>query len=98
MPNGNGIVVKAAKDRGLIAIPGIATPTEAFTMIEAGADALKLFPAEGVVIRVGERLKCIASSVNCNALKQKKYNKTRQYCQCYFWFCIFDVFNKIIHC
>ena len=48
MPNGNGIVVKAAKDRGLIAIPGIATPTEAFAMIEAGADALKLFPAEGI--------------------------------------------------
>ena len=47
MPNGNGEVVRAAKDRGLIAIPGIATPTEAFAMIEAGADALKLFPAEG---------------------------------------------------
>ena len=48
MPNGNDAVVKAAKDRGLIAIPGIATPTEAFAMIEAGADALKLFPAEGI--------------------------------------------------
>jgi 2-dehydro-3-deoxyphosphogalactonate aldolase len=48
MPNGNGAVVEAAKDRGLIAIPGIATPTEAFAMIEAGADALKLFPAEGI--------------------------------------------------
>ena len=48
MPNGNGAVVEAAKDRGLIAIPGIATPTKAFAMIEAGADALKLFPAEGI--------------------------------------------------
>lgn len=48
MPNGNKDVVQAAKGRGLTAIPGIATPTEAFAMIEAGADALKLFPAEGI--------------------------------------------------
>lgn len=48
MPNGNKNVVQAAKERGLTAIPGIATPTEAFAMIEAGADALKLFPAEGI--------------------------------------------------
>jgi len=48
MPNGNKDVVQAAKERGLTAIPGIATPTEAFAMIEAGADALKLFPAEGI--------------------------------------------------
>ena len=48
MPNGNKYVVQAAKERGLTAIPGIATPTEAFAMIEAGADALKLFPAEGI--------------------------------------------------
>jgi len=27
-------------------VPGFATPTEAFRMIEAGVDALKLFPAE----------------------------------------------------
>jgi 2-dehydro-3-deoxyphosphogalactonate aldolase len=48
MPNGNKDVVQAAKERGLTAIPGFATPTEAFAMIEAGADALKLFPAEGI--------------------------------------------------
>ena len=48
MPNGNKYVVQAAKESGLTAIPGIATPTEAFAMMEAGADALKLFPAEGI--------------------------------------------------
>jgi 2-dehydro-3-deoxyphosphogalactonate aldolase len=39
-------VVRAAKALGLLACPGFATPTEAFALIEAGADALKLFPAE----------------------------------------------------
>ena len=62
MPNGNGIVVKAAKDRGLIAIPGIATPTEAFAMIEAGADALTLFPAEGIPPSVLKAMKAVLPS------------------------------------
>jgi 2-dehydro-3-deoxyphosphogalactonate aldolase len=39
-------VVRAAKAQGMIACPGFFTPTEAFAMIEAGADGLKLFPAE----------------------------------------------------
>ena len=30
-----------------MAIPGFFTPAEAFTLLAAGADALKLFPAEG---------------------------------------------------
>jgi 2-dehydro-3-deoxyphosphogalactonate aldolase len=46
MPHAGGDVVRAAKSRGLLAVPGFATPTEAFAMLEAGADALKLFPAE----------------------------------------------------
>ena len=62
MPNGNGVVVKAAKDRGLIAIPGIATPSEAFAMIEAGADALKLFPAEGIPPSVLKAMKAVLPS------------------------------------
>lgn len=40
-------VISETKRRGLISIPGIATPTEAFAALKAGADALKLFPAEG---------------------------------------------------
>lgn len=46
MPHAGGDVVLAAKSRDLVAVPGFATPTEAFAMIEAGADGLKLFPAE----------------------------------------------------
>lgn len=39
-------VVRAAKAAGVFAMPGFFTPTEAFAVLEAGADALKLFPAE----------------------------------------------------
>lgn len=47
-PNMDADVVAAAKRLGLVAAPGVATPTEAFAGIRAGADALKLFPAEGI--------------------------------------------------
>ena len=39
-------VIRAAKSKNMIACPGFATPTEAFASLAAGADALKLFPAE----------------------------------------------------
>jgi 2-dehydro-3-deoxyphosphogalactonate aldolase len=46
MPHADVTVIAAAKAAGMIAVPGIATPTEAFAALKAGADALKLFPAE----------------------------------------------------
>jgi 2-keto-3-deoxy-6-phosphogluconate aldolase len=46
-PHADATVVRAAKRHGLLAIPGFFTPAEAFAMLAAGADALKLFPAEG---------------------------------------------------
>ena len=46
-PHADAAVVRAAKRHGLIAVPGFFTPAEAFAMLDAGADALKLFPAEG---------------------------------------------------
>lgn len=39
-------VVGAAKAAGMVAVPGFFTPAEAFSLLAAGADALKLFPAE----------------------------------------------------
>ncbi len=45
-PHAAAEVVRAAKRRGMVACPGMFTPTEAFAMLDAGADALKLFPAE----------------------------------------------------
>jgi 2-dehydro-3-deoxyphosphogalactonate aldolase len=46
-PHADAAVVRAAKHHGLLAVPGVFTPAEAFAMLGAGADALKLFPAEG---------------------------------------------------
>jgi 2-dehydro-3-deoxyphosphogalactonate aldolase len=45
-PHADAAVVRAAKRLGLLAVPGFFTPAEAFAMLAAGADALKLFPAE----------------------------------------------------
>ncbi|MDL2356022.1 MAG: 2-dehydro-3-deoxy-6-phosphogalactonate aldolase [Pseudomonadota bacterium] len=47
-PNCNPQVIAHAKGRGMLCAPGVATPTEAFAALDAGADALKLFPAEAV--------------------------------------------------
>lgn len=46
MPHSDPAVIRAAKERGLVCCPGIATPTEGFAALANGADALKLFPAE----------------------------------------------------
>lgn len=45
-PNTDVAVIAEAKAAGLISFPAFYTPSEAFTAIAAGADALKLFPAE----------------------------------------------------
>jgi len=45
-PHADAAVVRATAERNLFACPGFFTPTEAFAMLAAGADALKLFPAE----------------------------------------------------
>jgi 2-dehydro-3-deoxyphosphogalactonate aldolase len=45
-PNFDADVVRAARAAGLVALPGVMTPSEAFAALKAGADGLKLFPAE----------------------------------------------------
>lgn len=45
MPHADTAVIRAVKAAGLICVPGVATPTEAFAALAAGADAIKLFPA-----------------------------------------------------
>lgn len=46
MPHSDPAVIRAAKSQGLACAPGVATPTEAFAALAAGADVLKMFPAE----------------------------------------------------
>ena len=45
-PNSNLSVIARSAEAGLISMPGYFTPTEAFAAVQAGASALKLFPAE----------------------------------------------------
>ena len=47
-PNFNAEVVQEARDLGMACLPGVATPTEAFAALDAGASGLKLFPAETI--------------------------------------------------
>jgi 2-dehydro-3-deoxyphosphogalactonate aldolase len=47
-PNCDARVIERAATLGMLAAPGVATPSEAFTALQAGAHALKLFPAEMV--------------------------------------------------
>ncbi|GBQ84800.1 2-keto-3-deoxy-6-phosphogluconate aldolase [Gluconacetobacter johannae DSM 13595] len=46
MPHGDVAVIRAARALGLFCTPGVATPTEGFAALAAGATALKMFPAE----------------------------------------------------
>jgi len=46
MPHGDVAIIREAKRLGLACLPGVATPTEAFAALDAGADGLKMFPAE----------------------------------------------------
>ena len=46
MPHSDAVVIRAAKVAGFLCLPGVATVTEAFAALAAGADGLKLFPAE----------------------------------------------------
>ena len=43
-PNARSSVIRRTKELGLLSMPGISTPGEAFDAIDAGADLLKVFP------------------------------------------------------
>lgn len=59
MPHADAAVIRVAKARGLACVPGAATPTEAFAALQAGADALKLFPAELVTPAALQALRAV---------------------------------------
>lgn len=46
-PNSDQDVIRATATAGMVSCPGYFTPSEAFAALTAGADGLKLFPAEG---------------------------------------------------
>lgn len=59
MPHADTRLVALAKARGLYCVPGAATPTEAFACVEAGADAVKLFPAELITPPIVKALRAV---------------------------------------
>ena len=58
-PNFDPEVVRAAVQLGMVCLPGVATATEAFAALSAGAHGLKLFPAELIAPPVVKALRAV---------------------------------------
>ncbi|WP_334269461.1 2-dehydro-3-deoxy-6-phosphogalactonate aldolase [Edaphobacter sp. HDX4] len=58
-PHADLAIVRAAKQADLLSVPGFFNPTEAFALLKAGADAIKLFPAEVVGSSMLKALKAV---------------------------------------
>ncbi len=58
-PHADGEIVSEAKQRGMLALPGIGTATEAFAMLRAGADGVKIFPADVTGPRMVSALRAV---------------------------------------
>ncbi len=61
-PNFNAEVVREAVRLGMLCLPGVATATEAFAALAAGAHGLKLFPAEMISPAVVKALRAVLSA------------------------------------
>ncbi|MES2099481.1 MAG: 2-dehydro-3-deoxy-6-phosphogalactonate aldolase [Pseudomonadota bacterium] len=61
-PNCDAEVVRAAVQLGMVCLPGVATATEAFAALAAGAHGLKLFPAELITPAVVKALRAVLSA------------------------------------
>lgn len=59
MPNVATDIIAKAKRLGMVCIPGAATPTECFAALGAGADAVKLFPAEMITPMVVKSMRAV---------------------------------------
>ncbi|HHS9796944.1 TPA: 2-dehydro-3-deoxy-6-phosphogalactonate aldolase [Klebsiella quasipneumoniae subsp. similipneumoniae] len=59
MPHADIRVIRRAHEKGLYCTPGIVSPTEGFAALEAGADGLKLFPAEATSPAVLKALRAV---------------------------------------
>lgn len=58
-PNFNPAVVSEAVRLGLVCLPGVITASEAFAALDAGAAALKIFPAEMATPAVVKALRAV---------------------------------------
>ena len=47
-PHTNADLISMANNEGMLVVPGCFSPTDVFTALQAGASAIKLFPAEAI--------------------------------------------------
>ncbi|AWH88756.1 2-dehydro-3-deoxy-6-phosphogalactonate aldolase [Limnobaculum parvum] len=81
-PNFSPAVVKASVELKLTSLPGVATPSEAFAAIEAGACGLKLYPAEMIPASVMKAMRVVlpkniaclpVGGIQADAIQMKTY-------------------------
>lgn len=58
-PNTDTAVIRETGRLGMLSMPGCFTPSEAFSALGAGADALKLFPASHIPVQMLKALKSV---------------------------------------
>ena len=59
MPHVDTKIIEMAKKLNIICFPGVSTPTEALCALKAGADGLKIFPAEMITPKILKSWKAI---------------------------------------
>lgn len=81
-PNPDLSVIRATCALGLVSLPGVATPGEAFAALNAGASALKLFPAEmitpaitkAMLVVLPEKTLCLpVGGISADAAQMHRY-------------------------
>lgn len=63
MPHTDSEVITRTKELGLLSMPGCYTPSEAFSAIKQGADALKLFPADTLGVKGFKALSVVLPNI-----------------------------------
>lgn len=67
-PNVNPAVIRRSVELGLQTVPGFATATEAFAAVDAGATALKLFPAASYGVQHLKALRAVLPPIKVFAV------------------------------
>ncbi|MCY9802597.1 2-dehydro-3-deoxy-6-phosphogalactonate aldolase [Vibrio scophthalmi] len=83
-PNMNPDVIRLASREGCVTLPGVMTPTEAFTALECGASGLKFFPADCVEANYLKALRAVlpanlaclpVGGINANAKQMSEFRQ-----------------------
>ncbi len=78
-PNVNTKVIRTANDRAIPILPGAMTPTEIFAALDAGADAIKLFPAYPLGLAHYKAIKAVLDKVAVFAVGGIHFDNAREW-------------------